>query len=246
MLEIIEIENVKGIGLRRFNLNILPNKPSLLVAPNGFGKSSIAAAFKSLNNRRIDLKDDDFHQENSQLNPRIFIQYRKPNNSVVQLSANKTSNSISDEFSYFVINNQVKPKGIGSQFGRASASLEIEDVVLENRIPPNVSFDYQYREIKLQFGNNSKVLPNARIALDNLKLMDLISSKYQSLQRANGQRIQVNIQAVIDDINQQEGTSDNLLQWVSMHKIDELKNIDYLNDIGEIVNGFDLGLNLNP
>jgi len=44
MLKVIEIENIKGISHKRFQLDILPNKPSLLVAPNGFGKSSIAVA----------------------------------------------------------------------------------------------------------------------------------------------------------------------------------------------------------
>ena len=75
MLRVIEIENVKGISQQRFSLNILPNKPSLLVAPNGFGKSSIAAAFNSMNNRRIDLQEDDYHQENENLQPRVYIEY---------------------------------------------------------------------------------------------------------------------------------------------------------------------------
>lgn len=37
MLKVIEIENIKGIQQKRFELDISPNKPSLLVAPNGFG-----------------------------------------------------------------------------------------------------------------------------------------------------------------------------------------------------------------
>lgn len=45
MIKVIEIKNIKGIQHRRFELDILPNKPSLLVAPNGFGKSSLAIAF---------------------------------------------------------------------------------------------------------------------------------------------------------------------------------------------------------
>mgnify|MGYP002621517456 CR=1 FL=1 len=42
MLKIIEIENTKGIRHKRFAQDIWPNKPSLLVAPNGFGKSSFS------------------------------------------------------------------------------------------------------------------------------------------------------------------------------------------------------------
>ncbi|GEM_PF-4216184 len=35
MLRVIEIEHIKGIQQKRFELDIYPNKPSLLVAPNG-------------------------------------------------------------------------------------------------------------------------------------------------------------------------------------------------------------------
>ncbi len=45
----IHIKNVRGLGDRKIELNMIPNKPSLLVAPNGSGKSSFAFAFQWLN-----------------------------------------------------------------------------------------------------------------------------------------------------------------------------------------------------
>jgi len=243
MLRVIEIENVKGISQQRFSLNILPNKPSLLVAPNGFGKSSIAAAFNSMNNRRIDLQEDDYHQENENLQPRVYIEYEKPDNTVVQLEATSTTNTISSELGYFVINNPTKPKGIGNQFGRASATLQIKDVVLVDRIPNNTAFDYQYRAIQHRFGRNARVLPNARAALNNHKLVEKLSFHYQTLQRGNGARIQARINAIIDDVNNQGGTAEELVQWISANRLNELKQIDYLNTIGDLVNDFDLGYN---
>ncbi|MFV0562780.1 hypothetical protein [Malaciobacter mytili] len=47
-LESIEIENIKRIGHKKFDVNLFPNKPSIFVALNGFGKSSIVCAFESL------------------------------------------------------------------------------------------------------------------------------------------------------------------------------------------------------
>ena len=44
----ITIENVKGIERLEIKQAIQPNRPNILVAPNGFGKSSIAIAFNSL------------------------------------------------------------------------------------------------------------------------------------------------------------------------------------------------------
>jgi ABC-type cobalamin/Fe3+-siderophores transport system ATPase subunit len=63
----IAITNIKGIGDGTTNgmyeFDIPKNKPSILVAPNGFGKSSLATAFKSLKSSKIELHKDDFHQE---------------------------------------------------------------------------------------------------------------------------------------------------------------------------------------
>ena len=75
MLKVIEIDNIKGISNKRFELDISANKPSLLVAPNGFGKSSLATAFNSMNNTRIALHDDDLHSENPANLPKISIEY---------------------------------------------------------------------------------------------------------------------------------------------------------------------------
>lgn len=46
----IEIKNIKGFKNYQFSPNqyLIPNKPNLFVAPNGFGKSSITTAFNAL------------------------------------------------------------------------------------------------------------------------------------------------------------------------------------------------------
>lgn len=245
MLKVIEIENIKGIGHKRFELDILPNKPSLLVAPNGFGKSSFAVAFNEMNNRRINLTEYNYHLENDALPPRIYIEYERPDLTIATLEATATTNTISSELDYFVINNPTKPKGVGSQFGRASARLEIKDVVLVDRIPDNVSFGNQFREYQGRFGQNARVLPNPNAALSNLKLVEKISHNYQALERANGQRIQLRINAIINEINQQAvtATADALTDWITANRLNDLKQIDYLNTIGNLIHEFDVGYN---
>lgn len=243
MLRVIEIENIKGIQQKRFELYILPNKPSLLVAPNGFGKSSFAAAFNSMNNRRINLSEDDFHAEDETLAPRIYIEYERPDTSIATLEATGTTNTISSELDYFVINNQTKPKGIGNLYGRPSATLEIKDVVLVDRIPDNIQFGYQYRAAQQRFGQNAKVLPNPNAALGNLKLVEKLSYNYQALERANGQRIRTRISDIIKEINQQAGTIEVLTDWITAHRLNDLKQIEYLNTIGNLINEYDLGYN---
>lgn len=243
MLRVIEIENIKGIQHKRFELDILPNKPSLLVAPNGFGKSSFAAAFNSMNNRRINLTEDDFHAEDETLEPRIYIEYERPDTSIATLEATATTNSISSELDYFVINNPTKPKGIGNLYGRPSATLEIKDVVLVDRIPDNIQFGNQYRVAQQRFGQNARVLPNPNAALGNLKLVEKLSLNYQALERANGQRISTRINDIINEINQQGGTSEVLTDWITANSLNDLKKIEYLNTIGNLINEYDLGYN---
>lgn len=243
MIKVITIEYIKGIQSKSFSLDIYPNKPSLLVAPNGFGKSSLATAFNSMNRNRIALKDDDFHSENSAHPPRIAIDYEKEDGTIVNLEATSTTNSISSEFDFFVINNLVKPRGIGSQYGTASATLEIKDVVLVDRIPTNVSFGYSFTNSKNRFGVNSRVLPNANVLFGNLKLVKKLSDHFQDLQRANGQTVQNRINGVIAEINTQQGTADVLTGWIETNRLANLKQIQYLSTIADLINSFDIGYN---
>jgi hypothetical protein len=245
MLKVIEIENIKGIGLKRFELDITPNKPSILVAPNGFGKSSIATAFNSMNNRRIDLHEDDLFMESNANAPAIRINYQIEANNIVNLEATATTNTIKNQLDYYVINNQTKPKGNASTFGgfaNAKATLLIEPIVLVDRIPENVSFGYSYRAYQTKFGASSRVLPNASNVFSCLKLIDKISEKYTSLTRANGARIAARIQSFLNDVNGQHGTAVQIHDWILANKIEELRGIEYLNEIGNIINEFDIGL----
>ncbi len=241
MIRIIEIEHIKGIQNKRLNLNILPNKPSLLVAPNGFGKSSLATAFNSMNNRRIVLHSDDLYEDNNTLLPRIYIELDQMDGSLATLEATNTTNTISGEIDCFVINNITKPKGIGNQFGSATAILEIKDVVLVDRIPDNISFNYSYRDSQARFGECSRVLPNLNSVFSNLLLVEQLSDNYQALERGNGLKIQIKINNIISEINAQGGTINELLDWITANKLGDLKQMNYLNKLGDLINSFDIG-----
>lgn len=243
MIRAIEIENIKGIQLKRFALDIAHNKPSILVAPNGFGKSSLATAFNSMNNRRIYLDEDDLYAENIANLPRIQIEYERADGTVATLSADNANNTISDEIDYFVINNQTKPRGIGSQFGRATAKLEIKDVVLVDRIPENTLFNYSLRDSQAKFGACGRVLPNSNVVFANMLLVEQLSENYVALQRGNGDTIKAKINAIIDDINAQQGTATVLLDWITHNRLADLKQIKYLDTIGNLICMFDIGFN---
>lgn len=123
--------------------------------------------------------------------------------------------------------------------------MEIKDVVLVDRIPPNTQFNYSYRNNQADFGNCGKVLPNAISVLTNLVLVEKLSENYLALQRANGNRIQQRLNLIIDSINAQDSTATAyvLNNWVSLNCLDALKQIDHLNTIGTLINEFDIGYN---
>ncbi|MDM1508337.1 hypothetical protein HX082_02875 [Myroides odoratimimus] len=244
MIQKITIENIKGISSKIFDLNITPNKPSILVAPNGFGKSSFATAFNSLNKRRIKLNEDNFHTNSVALKPKLKIEYKNSSNIVVNLEATENSNTISSTIDCFVINSQLKSRGIGSQFGRATGELVINDIVLIDKIPQNISFAYQFRRFQTIFGSNSKVLPNITSILSNKLLIEKLSEHYITLERANGTTFQSQINQCISQINAENPTisEENLLNWIEVHLLNIFRSISYISDIANIINAHDLNL----
>ena len=156
----IEITNIKGIGNRLFKLDLVPNKPNILVAPNGFGKSSFAVAFESLKSKKIELNEKNYHLKSQDNRPKLSLTLTNG----TTLTADDNQNTITDIFDVFVINNQTEPKAVVQRFGGrtfAKTSLNISPTTLVQTIPPKVNFNYSTTGIKTQFGTNgNKILTN--------------------------------------------------------------------------------------
>lgn len=147
----IKIENVRGISSRSIPLDIHPNKVTFFVAPNGFGKTSIARAFAALKRGKVEICDEDRHKGIASAQPLIEI----TDSNGVTYCANSTSNSISETFSICVINSQVRPKAISRNFGghmNASSSLVVDPIVLYGTIPQKKELQYSFSDMKKHFG----------------------------------------------------------------------------------------------
>jgi ABC-type cobalamin/Fe3+-siderophores transport system ATPase subunit len=66
---------------------MIGNKFHVLVAPNGFGKSSLAAAFRSLKPRSLKLSRDDFHARSEVLVPELELVISEDGMSAITQSA---------------------------------------------------------------------------------------------------------------------------------------------------------------
>ena len=235
-IQSITIENIKGIEKKVFNLDIIPNKPSLLVAPNGFGKSSFAIAFNSLNRDRIKLKDDHYHKNDPNLVPKISLSIERGGNPIA-LEADNSKNKISQEFSCFVINSQLYARG---SYSSAKATLNIEDVVLVKKIPETTSFDYSLSKNQMRFGNNSKILPNIEDLLSNKMLIISLFEKRDFFHKAINTKNKGIITTFIDKINALSPSisKDKILENIGSDLSDLQKNT-YLKAIADIIKNYE-------
>lgn len=172
----ITIENVKGIERLEIKQTIQPNRPNILVAPNGFGKSSIAIAFNSLKANKIDLADENMHNGNKALTPTISLKLSTGK----EIEANVSKNTIKEVFSVFVVNSQLKPTAKAQRIGNyvtAKASMNISPTIVFKTIPSKVTFSYSIRTIKKDFGTNGKILIDISPLFNNVAAILNIEEK---------------------------------------------------------------------
>lgn len=232
---------------KSFDLDIIPNKPSLLVAPNGFGKSSFATAFKSLNSERLKLDKKDFYKEIETNLPSLKLKFKLQDQTIIDLEADSANNTISSVFDYYVINSPIKAKGVGQQFGgrtNVSASLTIDDIVLIDRIPENISLGYSYSATKNSFGNSHKILLNLNNIFNCLTLfIELDTNENLTiLDRINNLGVQSRINEFKERLNGNSPilTRAALVDWIRNNELQFLKETSYLSNLAEIIKRFDI------
>jgi len=163
IIKSIQIKNIKGIDDKTFNLNLIPNKPNLIVAHNGFGKSSFTAAFKSLHHNGIILDFCDVHLMNNKLSPEINMIITQ-NRNTTNLTADNAKNEIKKYFDIVVINNPMVAKKRHTQ-SYTVAVLAIDDIIINNKIPLAANFEYEPKNIS-NLQNISELLNHQDLICD--------------------------------------------------------------------------------
>jgi len=240
-LRSIEITNIKGIGNRKFNLDIVPNKPNILVAPNGFGKSSFAIAFDSLKNNKIELDDKNYHLKDTDRRPILALTLTNG----TALVADDTQNTISDLFDVFVIKNQTEPKSTIQSFGGrtfAKTSLNILPTTLVQTIPAKVDFNYSSSDIKTQFGTNgNKILTNISSIFQVSRLILRIENEID-FSRFNLKKFKEPIADIINKINQRNGTKKNIKEWIVENSLTVFQGLDEFTKLAKLITSFELDI----
>lgn len=237
MIRSIAIENVKGIKNATFLLDIIPNKPSLLVAPNGFGKSSLAAAFGALKSKRMELPKEHFHLEDESLAPKLTLTIRQ-DGQILPLAADSNSNAISGAFDIHVVTSRLRAKATKHNMGRfttATASLEIDELELVRTIPPKAQHGYDVTLMRARFGASGKALRNIEKALDNPALASSLAELYGLMDKVAGNRIQKEINAIIAQFQAQSGTADAIRIWASGAIAGRLEAVDAVRRLADLI-----------
>ena len=229
----IEITNVKGISHKIFEVKLIPNKPSILVAPNGFGKSSITAGFASMNSKRIELSKDMLHRGDENRLPEVLLRYTLLDNTQVVSKATTVSNEIFNTFDIHVINSQLVSKAKKLKIAGASVvttAIEVASVTLVKTIPPSAKLTYSNAEVRLAFGKNGKVLPNIGELLNNKELVARLGSEVDFAKQG-----QVGISKTINsfkqDFNSKEGSVADILGGINTANLEGVAGVPYLLDI---------------
>ena len=243
-LKSITIDNVKGIAHEQFDLEIIANKPSLLVAPNGFGKSSFASAFANLNAARLKLPPEFLHRGAEANEPRLSLSV-DINGVTETLVADKHSNTISSRFDIHVLSSRLKAKATKRNMGRfttASASLEIEQVVLVDKIPPNVEFGYRLAEARRAFGNNGKILKSIGPVLSEHGIAQSLLNLEPEIKKLTGARLQGRLNDVLGQLNAQNGTANQILNWAAANVEHDLEAVCPIAQIADALTRFNESL----
>lgn len=230
-LEKIIIKSIKGIKNKTFNLDLYPNKPSILVAPNGYGKSSFAVAFSSFNNKHLTLDESNLCQMSNLEPPNIEI-FHDGKKYIID----ETINTFSNNFASFVINCSLYAKSKSQYIGGYTvprASLEIKEIEIFHSIPEKVHLNYSIKQNKENFGKNGKILPNINYLLNISKLFNDLQTVEVNL--FHKKRTYINpLKKIKEKINNYAKTTSEII-GSNKSLLNDFDNIKCLKNLKDIV-----------
>jgi hypothetical protein len=229
----IEIKNIKGIGHKTLIVELFPNKPAIFVAPNGFGKSSIACAFSSLNTQRINLDESHYHNGVATNQPEIIIEADS-----VRYTATSTTSNISSKFDFFVIKNHVVAKAKNRNIGgrlTSSPYLEVSPVVLVDSVPKQQTFNYSLSQNKIDFGVNGKILPNLQPLLDDLGFLEKFSDEISWRDFSKARVYKNPVSGFLLQIKSQTGSANAIKNWIGTNLTASFQSVAALQNLASLI-----------
>lgn len=148
----IACNHVKGIDHLDVSCDFYPNKPNFLVAPNGSGKSSLAAAFASLNTRRLKLADADRYNGEDWDDASLAVTF----DDGVTLSANSDSNEIASRVDVQVVRSGLYANMTNRRVGPrvlSKTKMSVQQCVLYEKVPASVRLNYSVKAERQKYAS---------------------------------------------------------------------------------------------
>ena len=148
----ITCKHVKGIEHLAVNCDFYPNKPNFLVAPNGSGKSSLAAAFASLNSRHLNLADADRYNGEDWDDSSLSVRF---DNGEV-LNANFDVNEIAGKMDVQVVRSGLYANMTNRRVGPrvlSQTKMSVQQIILYDKVPTNARLHYSVMEERRKYAS---------------------------------------------------------------------------------------------
>lgn len=214
MITNITIKNIKGFGDPPVSLDveIKPDKINLLIAPNGFGKSSLAAAFASIKPSKLIVEKDNKYKNDEDLDSSLSLTLDG-----ATYSADINSNFISPIIEPYVINSGTKVHTSGKSMGSfhsVSGYLDIEDIELLGKVPPSATVTYQMSSI-LSAAKTKRGVLKSNPLLSSDEVIALSGDVLPLLDKFSADKRKTLINDIWDNINSINGTAETMVSSIS-------------------------------
>ena len=225
----LSIKNAKG--LKSITINDLDSsKLNLLVAPNGFGKSSIAYLIDKVNSNRINTdRNFEYYSLDSKNSPYIKLVI----DSGEQFEITRSKNEASKFFLFHVVNSKLEAKSKSFRtpnFTASNASLSIPDITIISNVVDsftrslkNVYSSYlekHKQENNIIFSTNLKKVKIDNVALfsNEKKILDILF-EIQKIYKTNFKDCLSKIEIEVFKVNATQEESLNTLELFLNKKI---------------------------
>lgn len=228
----IHIENIRGFEKVSLNVDLRPNCTNILVAPNGFGKSSISTAFNCAKGKTLNIEEKDKHKKSESAISVLKIDY----NGII-LTANSQKNEISEIFDVHVIKSNIEPKAKLPKingFTIAKPYLEISSIDLGPTCDRE-NLNFQLSVFKSEFGANSKVIPNLNSKCNDERLRSELLDVFGSIEKLKQRRYSNFFRELIENIRISSGTKASISNELEAKYTDRIQELPHLREVIDIL-----------
>lgn len=223
MITNITIKNIKGFGDPPMSLDveIKSDKINLLIAPNGFGKSSLATAFSSIKPTKLVVE-----KENKFKNDESLVSSLSLTIDGVSYTADANRNAISPVIEPHIITSRTKVYTFGKSFGAfhsVSGYLDIEDIELSGTIPSSATLTYQISYISSAAHTKRGVLKSNPL-FSNDDFIALSGDIIPILEKFDAKRRKKIIDDIWANINSTTGTANSIVSGINDSWFDTIES----------------------